>query len=336
MENPCDNIPKNQEISPEAFPGIVSPNCSNIASQQAQNNMDQVTFNNQMLSYIAEKGIPVLYYPYLYDIEKSEKIYGEHRAAKYAKPFDIIAVMEIKDTPSWVDSGLGFNNGDTVTAWVHIDTFYNTVKGIVTDDKDERSAQYKEKYNANAKEIDDVLHLIEPCIKDLIQLKTYGCDRPYGRGNNIYEITNKEDQVLSENFNLAMGHYIWKLTLKRYRYSYEGGMSSLDLPSPDNWYIGEQGEKGNNQVYDSADCVKMFMASNDIIDDRGNNITTENDDEQDITQETGITREKIVYKKKYKKNTEDDSKNEFDLTDNIPGIYDNEFKNSNVITNGYL
>lgn len=84
MENPC-NIPKNQEISPDAFPGMVSPQCSNIATQQMQNNTDQVTFDNQILSYISEKGLPVLYYPYLYDIDKAEKIYGEHRAAKYRK-----------------------------------------------------------------------------------------------------------------------------------------------------------------------------------------------------------------------------------------------------------
>lgn len=336
MENPC-NIPKNQEISPEAFPGMITnQNCTNIATQQAANNTDQVTYNNQILSYIAEKGLPILYYPYLYDIDKSEKIYGEHRAAKYAKPFDIIAYLEIKDTPAWVTSGVGFDTGDTVTAWLHIDTFYNTVKGIVTSKTDERAEQYKEKYNAEAEKTDDVLHLIEPCVKDLIQLKTYGCDRPYGRGNNIYEITNKEDQVLSENWNFAMGHYVWKLTCKRYRYSYEGGMSMLDLPDPDNWYIGEQGEKGNNQVYDSADCVKMFMISNDIVDDRGNNITTETDNEQDLTKESGIETKKITYKKKYKKNTEDDSKQEFDLQDNIPGIYDNAFKNAKVISNGYL
>lgn len=335
MENPCD-IPKNQEISPEAFPGVVSPNCSNIAAFQAQNNTDQVTFDNQILSYIAEKGLPVLYYPYLYDIEKSEKIYGEHRAAKYGKPFDIVAFLEIKDTPSWVTSGIGFDNSDTVTAWLHIRTFYDTVYGILNDKNDPRAEQYAEKYNKDAKEKDDILHLIEPCVKDLIQLKTYGCDRPYGRGNNIYEITNKEDQVLSENFNFSMGHYVWKLTCKRYRYSYEGGMSSLDLPDPDNWYIGEQGEKGNNQVYDTEDCVKMFLASNDIVTEDGKSLANEKDHEQGIVDQEGITKKKIKYKKKYKKNAEDDSKNEFDMTDNTPGIYDNEFKDKKVISNGYL
>lgn len=252
------------------------------------------------------------------------------------KPFDIIAFLEIKDTPSWITAGMGFDNGDTVTAWLHITTFYNTVYNILADKNDPRSNQYAEKYNINAIKEDDVLHLIEPCVKDLIQLKTYGCDRPYGRGNNIYEITNKEDQVLSENWNFSMGHYVWKLTCKRYRYSYEGGTSMLDIPDPDNWYIGEQGEKGNNQVYDSEDCVKMFLAANDVVLENGNALEVEGDSGNEMVDQEGLMLKKIVYEKEYEKNTEDDSKREFDMSDNAPGIYDNAFKDAKVISNGYL
>lgn len=161
---------------------MVSPQCSNIASQQMQNNTDQVTFDNQILSYISEKGLPVLYYPYLYDIDKAERFTASTAPRNTGKPFDIIAFLEIKDTPSWITAGMGFDNGDTVTAWLHITTFYNTVYNILADKNDPRSDQYAEKYNINAIKEDDVLHLIEPCVKDLIQLKTYGCDRPYGRG----------------------------------------------------------------------------------------------------------------------------------------------------------
>lgn len=336
MENPC-NIPKNQEISQDAFPGMVSnPNCTNVAVQQAANNTDQVTIDNEMQSYINEKGVPVLYYPYLYDIDKSEKIYGEHRAAKYAHPFDILAYLEIKDTPSWVSQMTGYENSDTVTAWIHIRTFYNTVDGILKNSQDKRSEEYTQIYNSNAIADRDILHHIEPKVKDLIQLKTYGCDREWNRGNNIYEITNKEDQIFSENFNLSMGHYIWKITCKRYRYSYEDGMSSLDLPDPDNWYIGEQGEKGNSQVYDSQDCVKMFLANTDVITEDGGEIAVETDEEQTIADEKGIETKKITYAKEYHQDDIEDSKREFDLSENEPGVYTNDFNSTNVITNGYL
>lgn len=66
-----------------------------------------------------EKGYPVLYYPYLYDVTKSEQISGEHSAAKYGKPLKLYMEIDIKDAPSWVEV-IGAANADTFTAKVHI------------------------------------------------------------------------------------------------------------------------------------------------------------------------------------------------------------------------
>lgn len=74
----------------------------------------------------------------------------------------------------------------------------------------------------------------------------YGIDRPWDRGNRIFEITNVEDEILSEKFNNHFGHYVWKLTGVRYRYSYEDMMSSLDYGNGDNSYLGKFGEQGNH------------------------------------------------------------------------------------------
>ena len=46
-------------------------------------------------------------------------------------------------------------------------------------------------YNLNYVEERDVVRAIEPKVKDLIQLTTFGADREFDRGNKIFEITSK-------------------------------------------------------------------------------------------------------------------------------------------------
>lgn len=75
----------------------------------------------------------------------------------------------------------------------------------------------------------------------------------------------------------------------------------LDIPDPDNWYIGEQGEKGNNQVYDSEDCVKMFLAANDVVLENGNTLEVEGDSGNEMVDQEGLMLKKIVYEKEYEK-----------------------------------
>ena len=87
---------------------------------------------------------------------------------------------------------------------------------------------------------------IQPKPKDCFQVLTSSCDRQWDAGSRIWEITNVEDEVFSEKFNMSQGHYIWKITAKRYRYSFEYGMSSLDEQSKDNPMLGEMGEIGNH------------------------------------------------------------------------------------------
>jgi hypothetical protein len=112
--------------------------CANIQGGLAKSgNYDQITYDNQIQSYIAENGLPCWFYPYLFQEQKMEEFTGEHNGAGYGKPFEILIVLEIKDTPSWV-SGLGVENDDTVTGWIHIRNFKEKIYPILENSEDTR------------------------------------------------------------------------------------------------------------------------------------------------------------------------------------------------------
>lgn len=127
---------------------------------------------------------------------------------------------------------------------------------------------------------------------------TSGCDREFDAGARIWEITNVEDEIWSEKFNLSQGHYVWKITAKRYRYSFEHGMSRLDEKSSDNPMLGDMGESGNHQVYEN-DIVKMYLGASKLVteDDVTEFITTEDTNEEIFADDVEV--KEIHYDKKY-------------------------------------
>lgn len=332
MENPyckynakawMDDGELSEERRKEMFPGITTDVCSNIQGGIAKSgNYDQITFDNQIQSYIAETGLPCWYYPYLFEEEKMEEFTGEHNSAGYGRPFEILVVLEVKDTPSWV-SGLGIENDETVTAWIHIRTFKNKIKSILGNQEDSRFIDYDTIYCLNPFEHNAYTKKIMPKPKDCFQVLTSGCDREFDAGSRIWEITNVEDEIWSEKLNLSQGHYVWKITAKRYRYSFEYGMSKLDEKSSDNPMLGEMGESGNHQVYEN-DIVKMYLSATNLVteEDITKFITTEDTDEEIFAE--GIEVKEIHYEKKYSQDEvcEDAKKEVFDMTRNQTDFYE--------------
>lgn len=321
----------------DMFPGITSDACANIQGGIANSgNYDQVTYDNQIQSYIAENGLPCWYYPYLFEEHKIEELTGEHNSAGYGSPFEISMVLEIKDSPSWVSS-LGIENDETVTGWIHIRTFKNKIKEILGDKKDERYPDYDSIYCAEPWRVDwsnsenphkhsgkpQYLKKIQPKPKDCFQVLTSAADRQWDAGSRIWEITNVEDEIFSEKFNFSQGHYIWKITAKRYRYSFEYGMSTLDEKSSENPMLGELGEKGNHQVYEN-DIVRMYLGANKLVmeDDISTFITTEDDDTPIIDE--GVYVVTVNYEKKYSQDSicNDAKKQVFDMSKNKADFYE--------------
>lgn len=313
------NIPKNTATNfAAAFPGSVTcPSNTNIAENVA-NHGDQLMMDNTIKSYILEKGYPVLYYPYLFEIDKAEHLYGEHSAAGYATPFKTYAYITIEDAPAWV-SMQGFDSDDTVTAWLHIGLWRETVIELMTGENATDYLDYKKIYNLNYKIENDVIKAIEPKVKDLIQLMTFGADREFDRGNKIFEITSKEDEVFSDNMNPAMGHYVWKITAKRYRFSHEMGLSNQDPVGKNNPFIGVGGETGNHVVSETKSVYKMFLEMDGIIDENYNDIDSE--ESKPLCGINEVQATKIEQKNLYDYDIVEESKAECDLEENITNIY---------------
>ena len=331
MENPyckynaknwLEDNPMSYEQRKELFPGLTPEVCSNIQGGLAKSgNYDQVTFDNQIQSYITENGLPCWYYPYLFQEEKMEEFTGEHNSAGYGRPFEVLMVLQIKDTPSWV-SGLGVENDDTVTAWLHIRTFKEKIYPIINNSEDERFNDYNTIYCKTPWEHNAYMKKIQPKPKDCFQILTIGCDREWDRGAKIWEITNVEDELISEKLNPAMGHYVWKITAKRYRYSFEFGMSTLDEKSKDNPLLGEMGEKGNHQVYEN-DIVKMYLKINEIVTEDNLDVISDEISNESISDDF-VELKTVKYEKKYSQSENcEDAKNEvFDMSRNKQNFYE--------------
>lgn len=179
----------------------------------------QVVVDSAWKDLINSAGMPIYYFVYKFNIKHSDKIWGEDILAEYEEPFQIKAYVEVKDVPKILGPMGGFFADDTITAYIHIKTFNRKTKGM--------------------KVFEDLKLRYEPKPSDLIQIIEFGCDRPGGRGAKLFEVTNKEDELISQNLNMGFAHYIWKITAKRFQYSYQDGA------------ITPFGEEKNCQVYDN-------------------------------------------------------------------------------------
>ena len=314
------NIPKNVMTNySQAFPGAnICPTNSNIAENLAQSG-EQVVMDNNIKSFILERGYPVLYYPYLFEVDKAEHLFGEHSGAAYGVPFKTYAYMTIEDQPSWF-AAQGIDTDETATIWIHIKLWKETVLEYLNDPECPQYHDYHKIYNPDYIIEKDVIKAIEPKVKDLIQLTTFGTDREFDRGNKIFEITSKEDELFSEkDMNFAMGHYVWKITAKRYRYSHEFGMSNKDRKNVNNEYIGEAGETGNHIISETKSVYHMFLETEGLTDENGSIIHSE--DNKEISLLDGIYATKVEHTKVYNHDNINDSKNNFNLEKRITNIY---------------
>lgn len=182
----------------------------------------QVVVDSAWKDLINSAGMPIYYFVYKFNIKRSDKIWGEDILAEYEEPFQIKAYVEVKDVPKILGPMGGFFADDTITAYIHIKTFNRKTKGM--------------------KVFEDLKLRYEPKPSDLIQIIEFGCDRPGGRGAKLFEVTNKEDELISQNLNMGFAHYIWKITAKRFQYSYQDGA------------ITPFGEEKNCQVYDNREA----------------------------------------------------------------------------------
>lgn len=234
----CPILPKDlpQEEIEKAFPWQASPACQDWTSLESKGG-EQLVLDNSWSELINSAGQNTYYYIYGYKPQRAEKLFGEDLLAEYLEPFEIKMYVEIQDVPKSLSQYGGFFSDDTITAYVHIKTF-------------ERLTQDNPYFIEN-----NIRY--EPKPHDLIQLISYGCDRPGDRAANYYEITNKEDQLISGQLNPMYSHSIWKIKAKRFMFSHQAGA------------IEPMGEDGNDQLFDNK--IEGVIPNNASISDLDSN-----------------------------------------------------------------
>lgn len=219
------------------FAGVYNPRCGGFADP-SNFQAERAIFKSGFEETIQNYGVEFNYYINGFNLSAMNVLYGEHPTQEYSGPFVIKAYMELEESVSL--SRWGMDSDDELTAYIGIQSFTDTFiqymvneQGlVVTDD------------NGNPLTVDTIAlnffrdngQRIEPKSDDLMEVTALGCDRPGNRGAKIFRITEVLDQSVSSGINPMLGHYVYRITAKRYEPSHE-----TNAPQ----------EQGNSQVYDN-------------------------------------------------------------------------------------
>ena len=198
----------------EVLAATAIPSCGqfvNPGNLQAEQLVYDQAFNDLINNF----GIPVSYYINTFNTLSADLLYGEEPTQKYTGPLEMQMYIELSEDAISLTK-FGFDPGDEFTAFVHLSTFTTAASAYFDYSLFNQS--------------------IEPKAGDLISLSALGCDRPNGRGEVIYQITERMDQDMSA-LNPILGHYVYRLRGKRFDYTFVNGLT---------------GEPANEQVYENS------------------------------------------------------------------------------------
>jgi hypothetical protein len=203
------------------FAGVYNPRCGGFADP-SNFQAERAIFKSGYDELIQNYGVELNYYVNGFNLSAMNILYGEHSTQEFSGPYIIKAYLELEESVSL--SRWGMESDDELIAYFSIQNFTNTLSPLASSF-----------YIQNGQRI-------EPKSEDLIEVTALGCDRSGNRGAKIFKITEVLDQSVSSGINPVMGHYVWKITAKRYEY--DGSTNSPE-------------ELGNDQVYDNAISGKL-------------------------------------------------------------------------------
>ena len=193
------------------YPGLVQTDetCYRFTDKSIQAS-ERVLFSNWWREQLNQFGVKVNYFVNTYNVLSADNFYGEEPTKTFADPRQIILAVTLNENAITL-SQFGFESDDEITAYIHIDSFYNDFYTL--------SSVYNTQYN-----------VVEPKAGDVFELTEYGDDRPNNRQSKYFEITQKLDQDISQ-INTLQGHYVFLIKAKRLDYSFEPNLpveSSID------------------------------------------------------------------------------------------------------------
>lgn len=139
-------------------------------------------------NYTQNFGMKISYWSTGFSVTNQNKLYGEDPTAKYRGPRSLKAIIDFTSYSSFI-TRFGMMSDLDIVIYIPIKAF-QAVWGNV--------------YPLNG---------------DLFSIDDSACDRPLGQTPMVFEVTEKHDSVDTVDF--MGGHYVWKLTARRYDNSYE-------------------------------------------------------------------------------------------------------------------
>jgi len=146
-------------------------------------------------------GTSVSYYVRKFDLDLTDKVYGENPYEGYQTPQTLTMLMDLTDG-AITYSQYGLVSDDELAAVIDIETYQKTLSS----------------YYASST-------ITEPNAGDVFQLIEYGDDRPAGRNGKIFEITERLDESVRE-INQLQGHYVFKLRARRNDHTFLPGLTA--------------------------------------------------------------------------------------------------------------
>jgi predicted nucleotidyltransferase len=159
-------------------------NCNDTGSNVKDN------YRGMVANYASNFGMSISYWSTGYNLNNQNEIYGEDPTARYRGPRKMKAVIDFQSYTTFLTK-FGVMSDLDIVIYIPIQSFREVWGEVV------------------------------PLAGDLFLIDDSACDRPLGQSPIVFEITEKHDAINPADF--MGGHFVWRLTAKRYDNSYEPG-----------------------------------------------------------------------------------------------------------------
>jgi hypothetical protein len=186
--NPSSN---SQTGIPSVSPDQVTPNPYVPSCGDTANQLKEI-HRNFIESYANQFGQVVSYQPVKFNFNTYDFLYGEDPISGYHYSRKMKAVIDFTSYTTFLTK-FGIMSDADITIYVPISEFsrvWGPPDGITA-----------------------------PLAGDLFMIDDQSCDRPLGQSPMVWEVTDKDDKIKPVDY--MGGHYVWKLTAKRFDYSYQ-------------------------------------------------------------------------------------------------------------------
>jgi len=168
------------------------PVTDNLYVPKCGNNFIENNHKQQYQEYVNNYGQTVSYQPVKYNFNTHNFLYGEDPTSGYFYARKVKAIIDFNSYTTFLTK-FGIMSDADITIYIPISEFSRAW-----------GSPQGETY---------------PLAGDLFMIDDSACDRPLGQSPMVFEVTDKDDKIKPVDF---MGkHYVWRLTAKRFDYSYE-------------------------------------------------------------------------------------------------------------------